>query len=420
MSKSGQRNNLTLVHGGAAGKDEGIAARTAGIRLLPAKKRLDAIISDPRGAEIARSLSPLDFYMTVKEVGEVDALELMALASPRQFSFLLDMELWEKWSYRPEKGEEWLEYLSEAGEGRMLELLGSIDGELLTLMLKNEIDVTGGLGVVEDDEERLREWDHSFDGLYMIGFRNPKTARRVGTVLDLLYRSRRELYVYIMEGIKGEADAELEETCYRMRSGRLGDYGFPDYVDALSIYARIDPDSFAPAASKEAVPAEPEATLPAIPGEESLLRRILARDGSGSLRTELRYLISSAIAADEGAFADPDRLKRVLQRVDGYLTIALEHLSGGDEERGAEIAGKEYLKRLFGLGYGIVRRLAGAAGNLGDDYPSRRLAEGLTRERPLFYRGLDPDHADAYREFSSLRDVRTVEEILSGNGPEKS
>jgi translation elongation factor EF-4 len=48
-----------------------------------------------------------------------------------------------------------------------------------------------------------------------------------------------------------------------------------------------------------------------------------------------------------------------------------------------------------------------------DDYPTQKALSGLKEKRPRFYRGLDPDGVDDYREFASLADVRRVEWLLT-------
>lgn len=416
MPDNSRNKRLTLIKGGAAGAAE-IAAKAAAILSLPPEQRVKAIADDPAGGEIVRNFTPVDFYLTMKEAGESDGLRLLERASTPQFRFLLDVELWEKWSFLPEKGDEWLGYLLDCTEERMLELLSGVDAELLVLLLKREIEVAGGVGVMEDDEARLGDWDHSFDGLYMVRFRKPRTARKIGTLLDILHRSGSDLYQFLMEGVKNETEGELEEACHRFRAGRMADLGIPEYLDALSIYQRTDPDSFVPAAAKEAITGDEDAgsTLLAVGREGSYLGRLIGRDPSGGLHMELRLLVTSAIAAEGKTFADQENLRNVLERVEGYLTIALRHLCGDDEDTAAAMTHREQLRRLFSLGFNLVRRVAAAtaAAIPRDSYPNERLAEGLSRQPPLFYRGLDPDQVDGYREFRTLEDLRTVEGLLS-------
>jgi hypothetical protein len=106
-------------------------------------------------------------------------------------------------------------------------------------------------------------------------------------------------------------------------------------------------------------------------------------------------------------------MKSVVERVYGYLNIALEYLSQGDETKGAEILRGEYLKRLFQLGFSIVLSLKFKAEKLADtDYATGKALSGLKSARPLYYRGFDADGIDGYREFREMRDIQIMSDFL--------
>jgi hypothetical protein len=50
------------------------------------------------------------------------------------------------------------------------------------------------------------------------------------------------------------------------------------------------------------------------------------------------------------------------------------------------------------------------------NYAAARALNGLKETHPRFYRGLDPDAIDGYREFRELADVSKVEEFLERMG----
>jgi hypothetical protein len=106
-------------------------------------------------------------------------------------------------------------------------------------------------------------------------------------------------------------------------------------------------------------------------------------------------------------------MKSVVERVYGYLNIALEHLSQGDETKGTEILSGEYLKSLFQLGFSIVLGLKFKAEKLTDSsYANDKALSGLKSPRPLYYRGFDADGIDGYREFREIQDVKTMSAFL--------
>ena len=380
-------------------------------------KQMNALLADPRAREVVRALPEQQFYRILTEVGMTDAVEFWELASPQQRMFILDMELWDSWNFSEEKSHQWLNHLLEAGEEAVLEQLPHMDTELLILMFKKEIIVGGGIGDLVSDEERVADWDHSFDNVYFITFRNAERARAVGSFIDIVFRNDRELYLGLMEGIKGELESELEELAYRFRSGRLADLGFPELEDALTIYARLSPDNFIPSAEKRLDLAPGITGLPMPAGyEESFLNRALALVES-PVDQELTALVNSALVADGTALRSREGMEAIFRRVHGYLSIALEYLSEGDVEQAAAIIGREYLSRLFRLGFGMVMELRKRHESLAvGDYATGRVLEGLRSTPPRFYRALDPDGIYGSREFRGADDTRRMDELLARHG----
>lgn len=382
-------------------------------RLSPAEK-LDLILTDPDDEQLTRALHPQEVYWLFKEVGGAGAMELLGLADARQCLFILDMELWRGWAFSENKAAEYFEYLLKGSEEHFLELLPHLDFNLLSLFLGRELVVAGGIGDLNTDQERLTDWDHTFDDVFLIKFRNPKHAQVIGTFLELLCRYDNPLYTALMESVSGEIDSEAEEECYHLKSGRLADHGFPPFDEAREIYSRIDPASFAPGRGTTRVQPAVAGILPeTVKSGATFLERVLPRVESELFRMELNYLINTALVADQAHLVDTAYMKSVMDRVYGYLNIALEYLCQGDEARGAEILGGKYLKRLFQLGFSIVLELKFRAGKLGpSDYADAKAVSGLMSARPRFYRGLDADAVDGYREFRELRDVQAMSDLL--------
>jgi len=378
-------------------------------------ERVALILGDPDNQRLTRALHPQELYWLFKEIDAPDAMELLGLANPEQCLFILDMELWKGWSFQEEKGIEYLGYLLKGSEEHFLEVLPHLDFNLLSLLLGRELVVAGGIGDLNTDEERQTDWDHTFDDVFLIKFKNPKHAQIIGSFLELVCRFDNPLYVALMESVSGEIDIESEEECYHTKSGRLADLGFPPLDEALEIYSRINPDTFIPGRTKVLVQTGEATTLPKtrLTGTTFLERVILLMD-SELFRMELNYLINTALVADQAHLSDTEYMKSVVERVYGYLNIALEHLSQGDETRGAEILSGEYLKSLFQLGFSLVLALKFKAEKLTTDidYATGKALTGLKSARPRYYRGLDADGVDGYREFRELQDVKTMSDFL--------
>ena len=383
------------------------------LKTAPAKEKMDLILSDPDGRRLTTSMEPQEFFWLLKEIGEADAAVLLQFASPSQCVFILDMEIWEGWDFSQEKACHWLAHFIEGGDQRIHELLKHLDYEFLQLFLGRELVVGGGIGDHSNDEERFADYDHTFDGVFFLNFKNPKHSQLIGTFLSMLVKLDNPLYTALMEGIKGDVDVELEEECQRFRTGRLEDLGFPPLDEALSIYARVNPATFELQGEKNLRPAgEGGHLMPMLAHEDSLLFRALALADSQLVMQELNYLVNSALVAEGDAFKEPETTAGVLQRVCGYLNIALEHLSDGDEQKAATLLVGERLKRLFQVGFSIVLELKFVAQHTETvDYASGKLLAGLKAKRPRFYRGLDG--IDGYREFKTMADVKRAAQLLS-------
>jgi hypothetical protein len=381
--------------------------------VLP-KEKMALILGDPDGKKLARAMQPHELYWLFKETGGSDAMELLELASPEQCVFILDMELWRGWSFSEDKAVEYLAYIMMGSEEHFLELLPHLDFNLLSIFLGREIIVAGGIGEIDTDEVRQTDWDHTFDDVFLIKFKNPKHTTIIGTFLELICRLDNPLYASLMESVSGEVDIESEEECYHLKSGRLADLGFPPHDEALEIYSRINPATFTPGRNKELLQAVEATTLPEtfLTGK-TFLERVILRADSELFRMELNYLINTALVADEAHLADMEKMRSVVERVYGYLNIALEYLSEGDETKGVEIITGEYLKRLFQLGFSLVLGLKFRADKLSEpDYATGKALSGLKAARPRYYRGLDSDGIDGYREFREMQDVTTVSDFL--------
>lgn len=396
-----------------------LAEKLNSLRKLEHKERLESILSDPEAKRIFGAFEPQELYWMVKHIGEHDVSELLELCAPEQIEFFLDMDCWEKGVFCGEKFTKWLGYLLETGEQRIVELIPHLELEFLVLSLMKQIIVGGGVGDMTAESEKEQEWDHSFDDNYMIRFTNPADSALIGRFLDIIYRNFNPLYLTLMESVRTETIGEIEELSYRFRSARLADWGFPELEDALSIYGYLDPESYTPSEDKIASSDNLEGRdmLPLPIREGTLLKKALSASGSERPLLELNYLINNAIVAEGVPLTERDDMGIVLRRVYGYLNIALEYLCGNDETKAGAVLEKEHLKTLFQLGRGMIVPLRKTAEELhvsttDATYAVNKVLRGLKTVHPEFYRGLDPDTIDGYREFNSMDDIRLMAAFL--------
>jgi hypothetical protein len=419
MTTANDRPNLTMLKGGKLSPSQFAQLSLQGkIDYLHHQRgsgKIRTILESPQPASLVRSLPRTDLFQLLHELGKEESLEILHLASPEQVRFILDWELWEEWSVSVDKTAEWLDLLL-TDEDQAMETVSALDQELLLVFLKKTIDVGGGLGDIVNSEDHQQEWDHTFDEMYYIRFLDKERSDLVLRLLDLLFRQDQPLYRSLMQGVENELLSELEEQAGQFRRGRLADDGFPELHEAATLYARIAPEEFVPRGDKIELPVRDE--LPPFPlvgtEETSLLSRAFSLADSPALRREFHYLTNGAMVADGVSPADQDGMEAVLGRVGNYLTIALEFLGGGEGE-GARLLREEHLRRLFSLGHSLLAQLQERARRLAsDNYAAGKALQGLTMKRPKFYRGLDSDTVDEYREFTGMDDVRRMDQFLRG------
>jgi len=419
MTTEDAKPNLTLHKGGKLSPQEfaslSLQAKIDYIHNLTATMKVRTILDDPKPGKLVHSLPKEEIYQILHELGPEESQEILQLASTDQIRFVLDWELWDEWSISVDKTVEWLDLLM-SDEELAADIIARLDQELLLVFLKQTIEVGGGLGDIINSEDHQQEWDHTFDETYYISFLDSRHSQTVLRLIDLIYRQDFPLYRSLMQGVENELLSELEETAGQFRRGRLADEGFPSPQDAAALYVRVAPEDFTPATDKIAVSTDAGISpFPAIAGgETSLLSRAFAAADSPALRREFHYLTNGAMVAEGVSPANHAKLGPVLDRVGNYLNIALEFLCA-DEEEGAAILKGEHLRRIFSLGHSLLAQLQDRARKLeSDNYAAGKVLAGLKMKRPRFYRGLDADLIDDYREFTGMADLRRVDQFLRG------
>jgi hypothetical protein len=209
-----------------------------GQRARRAEELFDA--PDPQAA--IRALPPDEFYYVIHELGFPEAMEILVHGTAEQVQTVLDFSLWDRdrvaWR-NPTNG--W-----QPGRGPARDLgkwAQGIDVELLALLLRKRTRIYDvSLEEAPDNPEGVL-WD-SPDRLFTLEFSGePEQVRVTQHLVDSLYRYSPVMMRRLLVGMRAEDDAELEETAYRWRSGRMADLGFVDFYEALVAYQELDPTS---------------------------------------------------------------------------------------------------------------------------------------------------------------------------------
>jgi hypothetical protein len=392
------------------------------------KERIHYLFLSEHPEELIHKLPELEVFLTVKEVGERDSLDLISLTTPEQFQYLLDLEFWKKDEVNPEKILHWMELLLETGEEKVIQFIQATDPEFIALLLKKFLQVYTFDGEPIEIADRIPPF--TLDQYYFIHFKE-KGARSVFVpFLQILYRIDEERYRRLMESLIVELESEMEEIGYRLRNARMTDYGFPDFEEALEIYRFVNPDSLTleKGATVGRIPGETQKISPpfylTFQGEGSFLSAVLSRiddpQEQNRIKVELAALCNKAMMAEPLDLFEIEQMKQVTQRVFHYLNLGLEYSSGEEERKAFEVLQSFPLQKIFQCGVGatlLLRKkaesilegswLSGAAENLRFlDPPHRERFEGVLRKRPLLYRD------GSVEDFKSLQDFRETRNLL--------
>lgn len=405
-----------------AGQQLEIVLKTRG------KERMHYLLLSEHAEELVQQLPELEVFLTLKEVGEKDSLDLISLTTAEQFQYFLDLEFWKKDELNPEKVLHWMELLLESGEERVIQFIQTSDPEFIGLLLIKFLKVTTADGELIETLDRIPAF--TLDQYYFIRFKE-KAARVVFVpFLQMLYRIDEEGYRRLMESLIVELGSEMEEIGYRLRNARMTEYGFPDFEEALQIYRFLNPDSLIPERrpSLSRVPGGTEKISPpfylTFRTEGSFLSSVLSSiddpQEQNRISIELAALSNKAMVAEPIDLFEIDEMKKVTQKVFHYLNLGLQYVSGEEEVKAREALQSIPLQKIFQCGVGATLLLKNKAesilkepwfsGNRENlnflDPPHLERFEGVLRKRPVFCR------EGVLENFKTLQDFRETKTLL--------
>ena len=400
------------------GQDAQLARKELRQRLvqLSPRKRLDAIIDSPEARALVRSLPAELLYTTIQEVGLADSTELVQLASPSQFRTFVDLGAWTRDRLEPHAVLTWLRAARGDDSEEFLRKLHGVDLELVEYLLREftqmhdleENPDVNPEGVTMETPEGRYLLEFKLEGVEQAGLR---------VILNDLIAENPFESVRLMEAARWEITSELEETAFQFRTARLRDLGFPALEDAVSLFSRVDTG---PAPARSTQPALAPTT-----GHVDYLDiafRALDTVERENLEDELRGVGNAALVAELADPGDLEAVRRVGEMVRDYLSLGLEHLTGGQPARAVELVRETPLKRTFQVGFSLTLALKFRADRLMkaplvrvDDTPlllpeEAAALEALRLKRPR--RALRVPGAEPV-PFRSLREIAASEAQLA-------
>lgn len=393
---------------------------------MSGREALDRILEQRYPQHYVQHMTPVDFFWLIKKIGEDDALPILKLASPEQWQFILDMELWRKDRIDPEQISKWLDRLHRSDPGRLVKWLSSYGQAVAYLYMFKNIEVKMRMW---DEDEEFPEDFITYDGTYYFRILNKDDEEMIGNILRDMAKDNYEQYQALVLGLAGILPAEAEEGMYRMRNVRLAEEGLLPTQEALSVYAYLKADSLLkdqPLQDRFLARGDETGTLiPMTPllqsQENNFLAGVVSRLADPFLldrvRLEFAGLCNQVISADGVVINDYNDLIQVCRKTAGYLSLGLERLTEGAPPLVEQVLNQNPLLSIFRVGFGLALELKWKAEkwvkeawfhNMGfsADFWGEEWGptlSGLLQKRPIFFSGnLEKEN---YREFEQGADI---------------
>lgn len=415
------------------------------ILLESAGQAMATILNHPQPAALIHSFPEEDFHFLIHDIGPDDALPLLALASNRQWEYLLDMEAWSRDQLDYRQTTAWLQLLLQADPERLVKWCFDEKLEFLEMFLFRNIQVR----IRESDEAPSDLGDGFFtdDDTFYVRFvdypvatpeeETVKTLRNemLGQLLRRLSMFDHPRYQGLLLEAMSVIPGETEEELFRLRNVRLAEKGFLPFHEAVGVYQPLRPGDLSARGKKVLRPPSHEDSRFPVPqfaaafldGDNLFVRAlkgIRQPHFIQQLQVELAGLCNQVVSADQAVIRSRDQLKSVVSKVSGYLGIGLEVMTentdGSPEIKASELLQRHLLSDIFRTGFAGALQLKWQAGNWWNrswcqaqqvdlpfwDEAWLGLLGGLLIDTPKFY---DPSNAgSSYRDFQTRDEINTT------------
>ncbi len=405
---------------------------------LPPHDALNALVEAPQAVPLVHSFPEEDLFLLMHDIGPDDFLPILAMATNRQWEYLLDMEVWQKDRIDPGAMTEWLGRLLKADPNRLWRLMLDEKIEFIEYYLFRNIEVR----VREHDEDPsvLGKGFHTYDDTFYFRIMDApfldetERGHREEVITGLInHLAAMDMGVFqkVLLECGSLIPAETEEFLFGRRNIRLAEKGFLPFDEAVGIYTPLTPEAFAELRPKDLDAGEGEAAILPVPllydggGEQTRFTRALSGISGETavmrLQVEFAALCNRIISADAAVIREKEALSGIVKKAGGYITLGLETLNGdGEPAEDTRLVGRYPLAALFRVGYARALALKSRAGKWVSRswFKSRKLplgfwgeelmgvVGGLLIKKPLYF----DNYAGGvlYREFESTRDLEVT------------
>jgi hypothetical protein len=446
MDAQTEEQHLQAVH---RKRMAALAADKKRIFAMTPEKALDAILEHPANTALIHSLAEEDFLFLINDIGHFDALEIISLASARQWEYILDMGAWQRDRIRLESVAYWMKLLHQADAGRFVQWTMQEKYEILEYFLNKTSEIV--IREHDEDPSDLADGFFTCDDVFYIRF----SSDVFSDIEDEEDREEIEEFVYSMIRRIADEDhvayqmlllraasvipGESEEEAFRFRNVRLAEKGFLPFDEAVGVYAPLRPGDVRKDAGVKSQKAEMDFTVPVPLNHtfmlengtlfEQALKSLDFEEALNDIQVQFASLCNRVIAADQNQVSSKEQLKSIVNRVRGYLEIGIHRLSGMDappeSSLAASIIYNHPLEDIFRTGYALILELRNRAlkwqkkswfstNKIALSFWGERLVGhigGLMLKHPKFFDNYQT--GQLYRDFGSLADIREAAKALN-------
>ncbi len=410
-----------------------LAEQASVVLMTPWERRQEMILLSQDSRALVQGLPVEELFWTVKAIGPQDAVHILNLANAEQLQFVFDLDWWHKAELRPEKIATWILLLFEIGEEAMaswLQWLIKKDDTLLSAILRPFIRIYKRPDDMDIQEAKDKLPQFTLDNVYFVFFKKEALQPIWGRFLMKMLEVSPGLYRDVLETILKETEAKNVEKSLRLRRSRIGDWGLPDYYDALDIYAplpgnRIRKVEIAYFEGEKGSDILLPAFVPTLyMGDYPVLRTAIEElSGTRVMERVVQEWAGAAnkvLMVDDVDLDDPDALRNSLLKVAAFLNLGLEFAAKTEHRSPKDILESGVIEDILRLANTMTRRLAAKARSLVD---SGRISKdflhlpeawadalrGLLFKTPLLW---DPA-LSKYRPFCDITELAAMEGLIT-------
>lgn len=314
------------------------------LRMDP-ENALNEIIDFKENIPLVHSFPEQSLYMLMNEAGHGDFLPVLAMASKKQWEYIVDLEIWDRDEIDIKKASYWIGVLSMADPVRLANWLLEDQPDFLTYFLRNKIDVVlrehdedpsiiGADFITFDDVIYFRVNDDAPDETPFV-----ETKSLINDLLSRIAEKSYPMFQTIIFTSAGVITAEHAENLYRLRNSRLEGNGLLPLHEAIEIYSPFFPAKLKKR-YKSVEKTVPEGGFVDESGNisSSFLMDVFSVDnyftGSETFSNEFISLCNRIIVADKKGVKTRGDLESVAKRVSGTLKLGAEIVGG---KKGEEV-----------------------------------------------------------------------------------